>query len=137
MTSVDRGLAFSGLLHDRRSVRGFRPEPIDGDLIHRVFTLAQQAPSNCNIQPWVVHVVSGSAAERMREALHATARADRAPKPDFPITPGYPGVYRERQVGAAKALFAATGVARHDLAARRESHLRNFRFFDAPHAAFV
>ena len=30
----------------RRSVRAFLPQPVDDGLMQRVFTLAQQAPSN-------------------------------------------------------------------------------------------
>lgn len=126
-----------GLLSARRSVRGFRPDPVPGDILRRVFAMASQSPSNCNVQPWIVHVVSGDAAERVRNALHDHARGGAALSPDYPLTGPYPGQYRTRQVEAAKALFAATGVARDDLAARTESFLRNFRFFDAPHAAFI
>lgn len=126
-----------GLLRARRSVRGFRPDPVPADILHRIFTMAGQAPSNCNVQPWVVHVVSGAAAERVRTALHDRARGGAALSPDYPLTGTYPGHYRTRQVEAAKALFAATGVARDDLPARTDSFLRNFRFFDAPHAAFI
>ena len=129
--------ALDELLHDRRSVRGFRSDPVPPETLDRIFTMAQQAPSNCNVQPWVVHVVSGEAAERMRQALHDAAFSERAPTPDFPLTDSYPGLYRERQINAAKALFSATGVARGDIGARKESFLRNFRFFDAPHAAFI
>ena len=38
-------------------------------------------------------------------------------------------------IDAAKRLFAATGVAREDIAARTASILRNYVFFDAPHLA--
>lgn len=125
------------LMRERRSVRGFRPDPIPAPLLRRIFETAQLAPSNCNVQPWVVHVVSGEAAERMRGALHAIAATGAPQTPDIPLTVGYSGEYRTRQIDAAKALFAATGVARDDVAARTESFLRNFRFFDAPHAAFI
>jgi nitroreductase len=125
------------LMRERRSVRGFDKNPVAPDVLRSIFATAQQAPSNCNVQPWVVHVVSGYAAERMRTALYDRARSGAAPAPDFPLTGGYPGEYRTRQIGAAKALFAATGVAREDVAARTDSFLRNFRFFDAPHVAFI
>lgn len=133
----DRLDTLDELLRDRRSIRGFRPDPVPVAVLERVFGMASQAPSNCNVQPWVVHVVSGGSAERVRGSLHARAASDAEPTPDFPLTGAYPGAYRERQVDAAKALFAATGVAREDIAARRDSFLRNFRFFDAPHAAFI
>lgn len=125
------------LMRARRSVRGFLDCPVAPDLLRDVFATAQQAPSNCNVQPWIVHVVSGASAEKMRTMLHDHVKTGAVPAPDFPLTGGYPGEYRTRQIGAAKALFAATGVAREDVAARTESYLRNFRFFDAPHAAFI
>jgi nitroreductase len=125
------------LMRERRSIRGFLDRPVPDDLMQRVFATAQLAPSNCNVQPWVVHVVSGDAATRMRDALHAVAASGASMTPDFPLTGGYPGAYRTRQIDAAKALFQATGVARDDVAARTASFLRNFRFFDAPHAAFL
>ncbi len=129
--------AFHQLLLARRSVRAFRPDPVPPEMLRRVFTMAQQAPSNCNVQPWVVHVVSGEAAHRMRELLSGHVLGGGPASPDFEREGGYPGVYRERQIGSARALFTATGVAREDVAARNASMFRNFRFFDAPHAAFV
>ena len=135
--AADDAAFLEQLLRERRSVRGFRADPVPAALIDRVFDMAQLAPSNCNVQPWVSHVVSGAAAERMRHALHEAARTGEKMTPDFPLTGAYPGEYRTRQVDAAKALFAATGVARDDVAARTESFLRNFRFFDAPHAVFL
>jgi len=136
-TSMDRGTVLDDLMNDRRSIRGFRPDPVPQPLLDHIFATAQQAPSNCNVQPWVVHVVSGAAAENLRSVLHATAASGEALTPDFPLTGGYEGAYRTRQIDAAKALFAATGVQREDIEARRDSFLRNFRFFDAPHAAFL
>ena len=129
--------SFDALVHERRSVRGFRPEPVPRALIEHVFTVAQQAPSNCNTQPWIVHVVSGEATARMRTLLHGAAQSRTPASPDVPLTGKYLGDYRDRQIDSAKALFAATGVGRDDPAARVESMLRNFRFFDAPHAAFL
>ena len=137
--TIDRtdGDTLARLLRERRSVRGFRPDPVPAATIEDVLAMAQLAPSNCNVQPWAAHIVSGEAAERMRGALFDAARGGAAGSLDFPRTNGYPGQYRTRQIDAAKALFAATGVARDDIPARTESFLRNFRFFDAPHAMFL
>lgn len=125
------------LLRERRSVRGFKPDPVRAALLEHVLDMAQLAPSNCNVQPWTAHVVSGEAAERMRTVLHDAAKTGTKMTPDFPLTGAYPGHYRGRQIDAAKSLFAATNVARDDVPARTESFLRNFRFFDAPHAMFL
>lgn len=125
------------LLRTRRSVRGFRPDPVPARLIQQAMAMAQQSPSNCNAQPWLVHILSGDALARTRTALRNAATSGGGASPDFPPTRDYPGVYRERRIDSAKALFAATGVTRGDDHARRRSLLRNFDFFDAPHAAFV
>jgi nitroreductase len=129
--------AFAELVAERRSVRGFHPDPLPQPLLDELFAIAQQAPSNCNTQPWLVHVASGAAIERLRNALHAAAAGGAEPRPDYPPRAAYPGVYRERQIEAAKLLFAARGIGRHDSEGRTRSALANFRFFEAPHVAFI
>ena len=121
---------------ERRSVRGFRPDPVPDAVLHRVFQLAGRAPSNCNAQPWITHVVSGDAVARMRRDLVANARSGAIDSDAAYRENPYVGVYKQRRVGAAVALFEATGVGRHDTEARGRSMLRNFELFDAPHAAF-
>lgn len=123
------------IVNARRSVRAFKPDPLPQDLIERVFTLARRAPSNCNAQPWITHVVSGDALVRLRALLLEDALGPTTTS-DVPITSNYIDQYRERRIGSAVALFQATGVGRNDAAARQHSYLRNFQFFDAPHVAF-
>lgn len=128
---------FDALMRERRSIRGFQNRGVPPDVLRSVLETAQQAPSNCNVQPWVVHIVADDAADRMRAALYDHVAQGAQPSPDVELTGKYPGEYRTRQIGSAKALFAATGVERDDHEARRESMMRNFRFFDAPCAAFI
>ena len=56
---------------------------------------------------------------------------------DFPYDGVYDGVYKERQYGAAQALYDSVSIARDDKARRHEQFMRNFTFFDAPHVAFL
>ena len=121
----------------RRSVRAFLPTEVPEPTLHEVFELAQWAPSNCNVQPWLPHVVSGPALRGLGQALFDAAAADQPIAPDWPADGKYHSVYRERQHAAAARLYGAMGVARQDLAARRAAYLRNLQFFDAPHAVFV
>ena len=121
----------------RRSVRGFLPDEVPEATLREVFELAQWAPSNCNVQPWTPHVVSGSALRRLREALVAAGTRDEPIKPDWPADGKFIGVYRERQVDAAQRLYGAMGVERRDLVGRKMAYIRNHSFFDAPHAVFV
>ncbi|MCK1716550.1 nitroreductase [Bradyrhizobium sp. 141] len=121
----------------RRSVRGFLPREVPDATLREVFTLAQHAPSNCNVQPWTPHVVSGEKLGRLREALVAAGMRDEPIKPDWPADGKFAGIYRERRVGAARALYGAMGVARSDTVGRKLAYIRNHAFFDAPHAVFI
>ena len=93
----------------RRSVRGFLPEEVPQPMLEEVFEIAQRAPSNCNVQPWVPHVVSGAALERVRRALVAAGEQDLAIKPDWPADGKFDGIYRARQVDAAVQLYGRWG----------------------------
>ncbi|WP_407146717.1 nitroreductase [Bradyrhizobium sp. ORS 86] len=121
----------------RRSVRGFLPREVPDAILREVFALAQCAPSNCNVQPWTPHVMSGEKLKRLREALVAAGLRDEPIKPDWPADGKFTGIYRERQVGAAQALYGAMGVARSDTVGRKLAYVRNYAFFDAPHAVLI
>jgi nitroreductase len=121
----------------RRSVRGFLPDELPDSLLREIFELAQRAPSNCNVQPWIPHVVSGETLRRLREALVAAGMQDVIPQPDWPADSKFVGVYRERQVDAAVQLYGAMGVERRDVVGRKLAYVRNQAFFDAPHAVFI
>ena len=121
----------------RRSVRGFRPQRVPEPLLRRIFTLAQSAPSNCNVQPWRVYLASGGARDRVREALVSAASSGVTGDPDFERGSKFEGIYRELQVECALALYAEMGVERRDREGRARASLRNYELFDAPHVAFV
>ena len=138
MLSVDRTLnPIDQIIRNRRSVRGFLPRPVPDEVLHEVFAVAQSAPSNCNVQPWLMHVVSGDACEALRARLVAAGGTLEGASPDFPADGKFHGVYRERQYDTAARLYGAMGVARDDLAGRHAAYLRNQAFFGAPHAAFL
>lgn len=124
-------------IRTRRSVRGFLQREVPQDVLRKVFALAQWSPSNCNVQPWTPHVVSGQALKRLREALTGAGMRDEPVKPDWPADGVFTGVYRERQVDAARTLYGAMGVERHDAVGRKMAYIRNHAFFDAPHAMFI
>lgn len=121
----------------RRSVRGYLPRPVPPETIRAVFEHAQWSPSNCNIQPWVPHVVSGARLRALGRAMIDAAGEQVPYAPDFEARSSYPGVYRERQVDAARRLYGAMGVARDDRAGRDAAYHRNLDAFGAPHAVFV
>lgn len=127
---------FAALVRARRSVRGYLDRPVDPAAIEAALEIAQWAPSNCNVQPWQVHLLSGAGLRALGAAMVARAQSG-APAPDVPMDTPYLGLYRERQIGSARALYGAMGIARDDRAGRTAAFLRNLDAFGAPHCAFV
>lgn len=121
----------------RRSVRGFLPQEVPEQTIREVFELAQCAPSNCNIQPWISHVVSGESLKALGQKMVDAARAGVPHDPDFTADRKFIGIYRERQVDAAVKLYGAMGIERNDRPRREWAYRRNLQSFDAPHSVFV
>ena len=117
-------------------MRAFLPVAVAPELLEQVFRVAQSAPSNCNTQPWVVHVVSGKKLAKLGALLQeAVERGEYSM--DFPYSGQYEGKCRERQHEAAALLYGVMGIARDDREARQQAFLRNFAFFGAPHVAFL
>ena len=135
MINTNSKQVFANIVSRRRSMRDFKPDPVPRELIESVFGTAQRAPSNCNTQPWFVHVVTGEKLERLREALPAKFAAGEIAL-DFPYDGQYEGVYKERQYASAAALYDSLGIARDQKAERNAWFMRNFSFFDAPAVAF-
>ena len=133
--SVSSGELFLDIVRGRRSMRDFKPDPVPKDIIASVFGGAQRAPSNCNTQPWFVHVVTGETLEQLRAELPAKFGAGEIAL-DFPYDGQYEGVYKDRQYASATALYDSLGIAREQKAERNAWFMRNFSFFDAPAVAF-
>ena len=123
---------FQALVHSRRSVRGFRNEAVPKTVIREIIEDAKRAPSSMNSQPWHVHVLTGAPLEEVRRRNMEEMAAGKPSKRDIFTHGPYEGAHRERQVGVAKQLFAAMGIARDDKEMRQDWVLRGFRQFDAP-----
>lgn len=137
MNAVSIPLSIADAIRQRRSVRGYQPDPVPADVLRQVFELAQLAPSNCNTQPWQVMVVSGDTLGQLKAAWQVAARDPQQFRPDFPYSGRYDGVYKTRQHDAAACLYQAMGIERSDAGGRAASALRNFACFDAPHVALI
>ena len=133
--TMETSSTFLSIVESRRSMREFSSDPVPDSVIEAVFGAAQRAPSNCNTQPWFVHVVTGETLEKLRSELPAKFAAGEIAL-DFPYDGQYEGVYKERQYASAAALYDSLGIAREQKAERNAWFMRNFSFFDAPAVAF-
>ena len=116
----------------RRSIRGYQDKTVPQKLIEEILALAMRSPSSMNTQPWNFTVVSGDVLDKIRAGNTERNLAGVPHSREFRIGKAFEGQHRDRQVGVAKQLFAAMGIAREDKEARHDWVLRGFRQFDAP-----
>ena len=117
---------------ERRSIRGYKPDPVPKELIDEVISVARLAPSSMNTQPWHFHVISGSPLERIREGNTERMMSGAPPDREIKTHGGYQGIHRDRQKEIAAQLFAAMEIPWEDKPGRRDWAMRGFRQFDAP-----
>lgn len=133
----DDTLTFQDAARIRRSFRGFLDTPVPDDILQDVLHDAQCAPSNCNTQPWDVHIVSGEKLAGLSELIHAKNDAGQF-TPDFTFEMGdFYGAYGERKDAQGKAYYEAMNVMRADKEGRARAAALNYSFFGAPHVALL
>lgn len=125
-------MGYDDVVLGRRSIRGYQQKPVPKELIEEILTLAMRAPSSMNTQPWNFTVLTGAQLDKIRAGNTERNLAGVPHSREFRIGKAFEGQHRERQVGVAKQLFAAMGIAREDTEARQDWVLRGFRQFDAP-----
>ena len=125
-------MQFDDVLLGRRSIRGYKPDPVPKSLIKEVLALAMRSPSSMNTQPWNFTIVTGKALDLIRAGNTERNLAGVPHSREFRIGQPFAGQHRDRQVGVAKQLFAAMGIEREDKEGRQDWVLRGFRQFDAP-----
>ncbi|MCC3304301.1 nitroreductase [Sneathiella sp. HT1-7] len=128
---------FDTIVRGRRSIRGYKPDPIPKDVLKEIIDIAARAPSSMNTQPWHLHVISGEPLDRIRAGNTERNLAGVPSSREFRVEDKYEGVHRDRQVKVAVQLFEAMGIERHDAERRQEWVLRGFRQFDAPVSVIV
>ena len=108
-------MQFDDVILGRRSIRGYKPDPVPRALIEEIIALAMRAPSSMNTQPWNFYVITGEPLDRIRAGNTERNLAGVPQSREFRIGQAFAGPHRERQIGVAKQLFA-----RHGHRARRQ-----------------
>jgi nitroreductase len=125
-------MQFDDVVLGRRSIRGYKPDPVPKALIAEIIGLAMRAPSSMNTQPWNFYVISGDPLDRIRAGITERMVAGIPQSRVFRTGQAFAGKHRDRQVGVAKQLFSAMGIERDNKDKRQDWVLRGFRQFDAP-----
>ncbi|KAH8200178.1 hypothetical protein TruAng_005626 [Truncatella angustata] len=119
----------------RHSSRVFLPKPVPRCVLDEALDLARYGPSNTNIQPWRLFVLTGYPLEKLKAAVLAAASATDEPLRAIPPLPAH--LEPLRKAFGAQVYGTGFGVEWNDKISRRAAVLRMFGFFDAPVAAVV
>jgi nitroreductase len=128
---------FTTVVQERRSVRQYLPTPVPRDVLATVLDAAQRSPSNCNTQPWQVHILSGDIKDDFSKAITTAFDAGLDTKDfSFAVT-DYDTASQARARAQGAAYYQALGIGRDDFDERRDAARRNLTFFGAPHVALL
>jgi len=121
----------------RKSIRGYKRDPVPKAVLEQILELASRAPSAMNTQPWEFTVLTGDIVENLRRSNVELLNSGAPPGPEHVVV-DWPkeSIYRQRQVDLAIQLFRLVDIDRENKEQRMEWMKRGFRFFDAP-AAFI
>ena len=125
-------------IYQRKSIRGYKPDPVSRNVLTRVLEAACRAPSAMNTQPWEFVVVGGDVLKGLRAEIVDKLNRKEPMHPDHEVVSwSNDSVYRGRQVELAKKIFERMDIRREDQAKRAAWLERGFRFFDAPVAILL
>ncbi len=106
-------MSYDDVIMGRRSIRGYKPDPVPRALIEEVIALAMRAPSSMNTQPWNFYIITGEPLDRIRAGNTERNLAGVPQSREFRFGAAFTGQHRDRQVAVAKQLFGAGLRDRH------------------------
>lgn len=125
-------------IRNRKSIRGYKADPVPKTLIRHVLETAIRAPSAVNCQPWEFFVITGEPLRKIRQGSVEKSRAGESPHSEHElITWTKDSIYGARQVELAKHIFQVMGIGREDKQKRVQWMERGLRYFDAPAAILI
>ena len=123
-------------IKSRKSIRGFKPDPVPRETVREILKVATRAPSGKNCQPWEFTVITGKQLEDVRCENVARITAGEPANPDIFFEPEADSK-NPRNVAVAIQLFKLMGIEREDREKRADWWQRGFRYFDAPVAIII
>jgi len=120
----------------RRSIRGYKPDPVPGAILSEILSLALRAPSAINIQPWEIAVITGDELDKIKQGNIRMLESGIWPHADMPM-PLLTEVHRKRQMALGAQLYRLLEIHRGDHKKSYEWAKKSMRFFDAPVVIFI
>lgn len=128
----------SNAVASRISCRAFLDKPVEKQILVEILESAKRAPSGGNLQPWLVHALTGQPLAEFLAAIRGKLSM-------LPVGEGteyniYPpelhDPYRARRFKCGEDLYATIGIPRDNRQARVGQFSRNYEFFGAPVGLF-
>lgn len=119
---------YEALLH-RRSVRKYLKDPVSMDILKKIMTAAQWAPSGSNSQPWRFYVAVGKKRDELMNALIA------ATGPDAPSVEEYDNLVKQvekTRENLSNDNTEETGIRRMSEDGAKFIRFGSLRFYQAP-----
>ena len=124
-------------IKSRFSCRAFLPDTVPRHTVKQILSLARQAPSGGNIQPWHVIVLAGELLAALKQDVQSRIAKGGHEEPAYQIYPEkLPSPYRDRRFKCGHDLYDSLGIERTDRTARQNQFARNFDMFGAPVGLF-
>jgi nitroreductase len=122
----------------RKSIRAYLPKPVSKQILEEILTIACQAPSGVNQQPWEFTMASGHVLDEIKKKNIELLTAGEPRQRDYPShDKPKDSIFRKRQVALAIELYKALGIARDDAKGRFDWLLQGAGFFGAPAAIII
>ena len=120
-------------IRHRHSIRVYREDDVEEQLLRECVALAQLAPSNSNMQNWRLTLARGEARKRIAAALKAEAEVK------GPNVPPLPEAFAHFRSELGHRLYGEQGygIERDEKEKHRKAVLRNYEYFGAPVAGVI
>ena len=119
----------SDSIHQRKSIRAFKADPVSLDTLKKILADSVRAPSWANTQPWEFAVAAGGSLQEIQAGF--LEKSATSPSPDVPRPPHFPERYAERIRVLDKQNRLVTSK---DWEARR---IQNFKQYGAPAVIYI
>jgi nitroreductase len=102
-------MTFDEVVLGRRSIRGYKPDPVPRALIEEVIGLAMRAPSSMNTQPWNFYIVTGEPLDRIRAGNTERMVGGVSQSREFRTGQPFADQHRDRQDWRCQAIIRRDG----------------------------
>ena len=130
---ADKSPTVTDALMSRITVRDYLDKPVAPDLLQSLFETARRTPSGGNLQPWRIHVMTGSKLDAFRNECLGKLMKGQMEEMTFPP---YPSPLWEPQRSwrykLGEDMYGTLGIPREDKPARMKWLANNVLFFGAP-----